>query len=115
MDSVVKVVQPTGLLTGNNAKQLRYQIDDLVTTGINIVLVDLENVTFIDSTGLGALISAQRIAKIANCKLFLCSINKQVKMLFELNRMERLFDIFASQDEFKDNFTQTKLDAATAN
>lgn len=115
MNSGVKVVQPTGLLTGNNAKQLRYQIDDLVTTGINIVLIDLENITFIDSTGLGALISAQRIAKTANCKLFLCSINQQVKMLFELNRMERLFEIFSSQDEFKNTFFQTELNAKKAN
>ena len=111
MNSGVKVVQLTGLLTGSSAKQLRYQIDDLVTTGINIVLLDLENVTFIDSSGLGALISAQRIARMANCKLFICSINNQVQMLFELNRMERLFEIFADRDEFLKRFDSPELTA----
>lgn len=100
MSPFVQVLQPSGLLTGNNAKQLRYQIDDLVNTGVNIVLVDLQDVNFIDSSGLGALIAAQRIAKTANCQFFLCSINEQVKMLFDLNRMDRFFEIFDNQEEF---------------
>jgi anti-anti-sigma factor len=108
MSSLVKVVQPSGFLTGNNAKQLRYQIDDLVNTGVNIVLVDLQDVDFIDSLGLGALISAQRIAKTANCKLCLCSINNQVKLLFELNTIDRLFEIFADQQEFRNSLFSTE-------
>lgn len=107
MSPFVQVLQPSGLLTGNNAKQLRYQIDDLVTTGVNVVLVDLQNVDFIDSSGLGALIAAQRIAKTANCKFFLCSINEQVKMLFDLNRMDRFFEIFDDQEEFNKSVVST--------
>lgn len=107
MSSFVQVVQPSGLLTGNNAKQLRYQIDDLVTTGVNIILVNLQNVEFIDSSGLGALIAAQRIAKTANCQFFLCSVNEQVKMLFDLNRMDRFFEIFDDQEEFSKLFAST--------
>lgn len=105
MSPFVQVLQPSGLLAGNNAKQLRYQIDDLVTTGVNIVLVDLQNVDFIDSSGLGALIAAQRIAKAANCQFFICSVNEQVKMLFELNKMDRLFEILDSQEEFNQLIT----------
>ncbi len=109
MNDFIKVVQPIGLLTGNNAKQLRYQIDDLVNTGVNIVLVDLQNVKFIDSSGLGVLIAAQRIAKLANSKVCLCSINQQVKMLFDLNKMDRFFEIFVDQADFKNNFFLTEL------
>ncbi|HCF26173.1 MAG TPA: anti-sigma factor antagonist [Cyanobacteria bacterium UBA11049] len=108
MNDFIKVVQPIGLLTGNNAKQLRYQIDDLVNTGVNIVLVDMENVKFIDSAGLGVLIAAQRIAKLANSKVCLCSINQQVKMLFELNRMDRFFEIFIDREEFKNKAVLTE-------
>lgn len=107
MSPFVQVLQPSGLLTGNNAKQLRYQIDDLVTTGVNVVLVDLQNVDFIDSSGLGALIAAQRIAKTANCQFFLCSVNEQVKMLFDLNRMDRFFEIFDDQEEFNKSVVST--------
>ncbi len=100
MNPIVEVIQPSGILDGTKAKQLRRQISDIVTTGVDIVLIDLQNVTFMDSSGLGALIAAQRIVRAANCKLFICSVNDQVKMLFEMNKMNRLFEIFANREEF---------------
>ncbi len=64
-------------------------------------MVDLQNVRFIDSSGLGVLIAAQRIAKLANSKVYLCSTNEQVKMLFELNKMDIFFEIFPDREELK--------------
>lgn len=113
MSPFVQVVQPSGILTGHQAKQLRYHIDDLVNNGVNIVLIDLQNVTFMDSSGLGALIAAQRIVKTANCQLFLCSIADQVKMLFEMNKLSRLFEIFADKEEFQNTFFAEKLTVET--
>lgn len=50
MSPIVKVVEPSGILDGIQAKQLRRHITDVVTTGVDIVLIDLQNVTFMDST-----------------------------------------------------------------
>ena len=100
MSPIVKVVQPVGILDATKAKQLRHHISDVVTTGVDIVLIDLQDVTFIDSSGLGGLISAQRIVKAANSKLFLCSINNQVRMLFEMTKMHQVFEIFTDQEKF---------------
>jgi anti-sigma B factor antagonist len=100
MSAVVKVVQPTGLLDGVKANQLRRDIADIVASGANIVLINLQDVTFMDSSGLSALVSALKAVRTAGGKLYLCSINDQVKMVFELTRMDRVFETFSSEDEF---------------
>jgi anti-anti-sigma factor len=53
-----------------------------------------------DSSGLGALLSTMKAAKKAGCKFFLCSAHNQVNMLFELTKMDRVFKVFKSRDEF---------------
>lgn len=100
MSPTVEVIQPSGLFDGTKAKQLRRHVSDVMTTGVDVVLIDLQDITFIDSSGLGGLISAQRIVQTANSKLFLCSVNNQAKMLFELTKMNQIFEIFANQEEF---------------
>ncbi|MBC6434804.1 STAS domain-containing protein, partial [Nostoc sp. HG1] len=59
-----------------------------------------------DSSGLGALVSAMQIVRNANGKLFICSISDQVRMLFELTKMDRIFQTFADQDEFNRQYWQ---------
>jgi len=100
MSAVVKVVQPSGLLDGTKANLLRREINDVVANGANIVLIDLQSVTFMDSSGLSSLVSALKAVRTAGGKLYLCSINDQVKMVFQLTRMDRVFETFANQEEF---------------
>lgn len=100
MTPVVKVIQPSGLLDGTKATLVRKEIDEIVSSGASVVLIDLQEVTFIDSSGLGALVSALKAVRAAGGKLFICSINAQVRMLFELTSMDRVFQIFANRDEF---------------
>ena len=96
----VKIVQPSGILDGIRANQLRRDISDIVAIGADIVLIDLKDVKFIDSSGLGALVSVMKTVRTGGGKLFVCSLNDQVKMVFELTKMDRVFENFADQDEF---------------
>src|ERR687886_712315 len=107
MNPVVKVVQPSGILDGTKAGQFRQEIANLVDSGVDIVLVDLKDVTFMDSSGLGALVLALKTVRAAGGKLFICSINEQVKMLFELTSMDRVFEIYANRDEFNNAILST--------
>lgn len=101
MSPVLKVVQPLGILDGTQVNHLRQEVNDAVTASTDIVLIDLEGVTFMDSSGLGALVIALKTVRTAGGKLFLCSINDQVKMLFQLTSMDRVFEIFSSRAEFE--------------
>lgn len=100
MSPNIKIVQPAGILDGIRANQLRRDISDIVATGADIVLIDLKDVKFIDSSGLGALVSIMKTVRTSGGKLFVCSLNDQVKMIFELTKMDRVFEKFADQDEF---------------
>lgn len=100
MSAVVKVVQPFGILNSISAKKLRNDINELVSSGANIVLIDLQDVNFIDSSGIGALVAAMKMVQNAGGKLFVCSINDQVKMVFALTKMDAVFKHFADRDEF---------------
>ncbi len=100
LNPTVKIVQPSGLLDKNNASQFDRQIRAVLDEGANIVLVDFQDVTFIDSSGLGALVSAVKTVRSANGQLAVCSINHQIRILFEIACVDTLIEIFASQDDF---------------
>ncbi len=97
----VKIFQPSGSLDATKSQAFRQEIAAIVENGTNVVLVDLQNVTFMDSSGLGALVLAFKTLRAANSKLVLCSINEQIRILFELTGMDKVFEIFANQEEFE--------------
>ncbi len=102
MSSSVKIIQPSGILDGVAVNSLRHEISNFVEGGTNIVLVDFQDVTFMNSSGLGALVSTLRVVRSAGAELFLCSLSEQVKMIFELTKMDRVFKMFDSRNEFEE-------------
>jgi anti-sigma B factor antagonist len=100
MSPVVKIIQPSGILDSTNAAPFRQQIIDLVEAGADLVLIDFQDVIFMDSSGLGALVLALKTVRSTGSKLLICSINEQVKMLFELTSMDRVFEIYENREQF---------------
>lgn len=101
MNSALEVIEPKGILDGTKAVDFRNKIDRSIENGAQLILVDFTDVTFMDSSGLGALVLALKTVHNAEAKLFLCSINEQVKMLFELTSMDRVFEIFSNREKFE--------------
>ncbi|MEA5596788.1 STAS domain-containing protein [Rivularia sp. UHCC 0363] len=100
MTEHIKVVQPSGVLDATISQDFREQVIKTLESKPKIVLVDLKDITFMDSSGLGALVLAFKTLRAADTKLVLCSINEQIKILFELTGMDKVFEIFSNQDEF---------------
>lgn len=63
------------------------------------VVVDLEGVRFIDSSGIGAFLSCMRQMNEQNGQLRLCVLSNTVIALFALMRLDRVFHIYASRAE----------------
>lgn len=101
MSSIIRIVQPCGILDSTATNQLRREVSDVVEDGANIILVDFQDVTFINSSALGALVSTLKLVRSAGAELFICSLTEQVKMMFELTKMNRVFKSFISRDEFE--------------
>ncbi len=100
MNSLVKIVQPSGVLDGITANELRREIRNIAENGAEIILVDFQDITFINSSGIGVLVVMLRDIRFAGKKLFICSLSPQVKMLFELTKIDRIFKPFANREEF---------------
>jgi anti-anti-sigma factor len=100
MREQVKVIKLSGNLNAATSQEFRQNITTILESGAKIVLVDFQDVTFMDSSGLGALVLAFKTLRAADSKLVICSINEQVRILFELTNMDKVFEIFPSQEAF---------------
>jgi anti-sigma B factor antagonist len=85
-------------LDASNILAFRKLIQPLVDKFTNIVF-DMSGVEFVDSSGLGALIACQRTLKDRNGALRLAAMGASVRALFELTRIERVFQIYTSRQE----------------
>ena len=78
-------------------------IENPAVTGI---IINFSGTQFIDSIGLGALVSVLKSTAQLNIKLALCNLSPQVRQIFELTRLYRLFEIFNEADEAEDFIKQ---------
>lgn len=95
-----KIIQLSGILDGTRIQELRDCVDEGLEQGAKIILIDLKEVTFMDSSGLGALVTSLKTVRAVGGKLCVCSVNEQVKILFDLTSMDRVFEIFRDQSDF---------------
>lgn len=87
-------------LDASNAGDFKRQIlPVLESAGSSTVVLDISNLAFVDSTGLGTLLACLRQMQKAGGDIKLCGMNKPVRTLFELVRMHRIFDIYNSRAE----------------
>ncbi|MFN3361168.1 MAG: STAS domain-containing protein [Pseudanabaenaceae cyanobacterium] len=98
MNSDIKIVEPTGRLDITNVAKFRLEISGVVALKPKVIIIDLKDVTFMDSSGLGALVSALKTARSSQCELYLCSLNEQVQMLFNLTSMSKIFKIYPDRE-----------------
>lgn len=101
MDLGVHVIEPSGILDGTQTTSFRQQVDTALEKGVKILLIDLKDITFVDSSGLGVLVACLKNARTAGCQMYVCSINDQIRMLFELTSMDRVFEIFEDRAAFE--------------
>lgn len=101
--NVVIVTLPGETLDAGNAKVLKDDLAAVLQPGAKLVF-DLSQLRFVDSSGLGLLLSSLRQVHHTGGDLRLCGMNKAVRALFELVRMHRIFEIFATRDEAKASY-----------
>ncbi len=86
-------------IDAHNSGELKIYLQQIIEGGEKRIIVNLGHVRFIDSSGLGALLSGNKhiLAKLG--KLALTNIQKQVLSMFELTRLNRVFDIYVDLKE----------------
>jgi anti-sigma B factor antagonist len=93
------IVTVEGQLVVSNRQEFKQRILDGVEQGGRIVVVDFTNSGYIDSSGLGALVSLSRRLRESGGDLRLVGLNEDLRTLFELTRLDALFPLFATRDD----------------
>lgn len=85
-------------LDASAAADFKGKIVDWINAGNNRIVLDLSQVEFVDSSGLGAIVSCLKTLG-GNGDLVICGIRETVMSLFQLTRMNRVFQIFPTETE----------------
>lgn len=95
----VAIVRPSGRLDLLTAVAIKERLNRAVEDGYGRVVVDLASVTFVDSSGLGALIGGLKAARLAGGDLRLARAGEQVRAILDLTTLNRVLPPFQSVEE----------------
>lgn len=95
----VTVVDVTGQLIVGNRQELRQTVLDELRGGARRFLIDFTTTAYIDSSGLGVLVSLSKKIREAGGELRLSNLSEDLRTLFELTKLDTLFRIVDSRQE----------------
>lgn len=94
--AVVRMAGRLDLLTASAAKQ---RLAETVTAGSPRLVVDLAEVAFVDSSGLGALIGGLKAARLGGGDLRIARPAEQARVILGLTTLDRVLKVYASVEE----------------
>ena len=81
------------IVLGEESNALREKVKSLIAGGKKNIVLNMNNVTFIDSAGLGTLVTAHHSAKLRGASLKLCHLGSNVQQLLQITKLSKLFDV----------------------
>lgn len=100
MQGDVAVVHVGGkLMGGPESEELRSEIKGLIDQGVRKFVINLRDVPWINSTGLGAIMAAYTSIQRAEGALRLCHVSDRIQSLFMVTKLLTIFDTLPSEDE----------------
>lgn len=103
-EAEVQIVECSGRLTMVTARSLREAVEEALTAGPPRLVVDLAQVGFVDSSGLGALISALKRARQSGGDLRIAGVTEQVRTVLTLTNLDRVLRPYADVTEARDGW-----------
>lgn len=88
-----------GDLTTTSSPEAQIEITEALESDQRLVVINVENVNFIASTGLRVILALGKKLKTTGAELVVCSMNKTTKSVFEMSGFTKLFKIFDTEEE----------------
>jgi len=95
----IGVVVLEGEIDIYSAPEFKEVLVNSIEGGAHRIIVDLTEVTFIDSTALGVLVSGAKRVRPRNGNLDIVCSDENIIRIFEITGLDRIFGIYASRDE----------------
>jgi anti-sigma B factor antagonist len=94
----VTIVDLNGrIVLGEGSATLRDTVHDLLSKGLKSIVLNLGEVSYIDSSGLGELVSAFTAAKKQGAELKLLNLTKRVYALLQITKLYTVFDVMEDE------------------
>jgi anti-sigma B factor antagonist len=100
----ITIIDVKGQLIVGNRQELKQKVLDELETGSRRFLVDFAGTGYIDSSGLGVLVSLSKKIREQGGELRLANLNEDLRTLFELTKLDSLFHIASNRDEALTSF-----------
>lgn len=85
-------------IVAESAPRFKHQLVNYISDGNRSIVLDLQGVSFIDSSGLGALVSSLKVMG-REGDLVLCGTGGTVVSMFKLTRMDKVFRMYTTREE----------------
>jgi anti-sigma B factor antagonist len=106
VDGVSVVTLDGRIVLGEETTALREKVKGLLGAGKKKLILDLKNVTLIDSSGLGALVAAHSSAKTSGATLRLCNLGSRTNELLQMTRLVTVFEVSNSEADALRSFSK---------
>jgi anti-sigma B factor antagonist len=100
----VTLVEVEGQLIVGNRQDLKQQVLEQLESGDRKFVIDFAKTGYIDSSGLGVLVSLSKKIREQGGELRLSSLNEDLRTLFELTKLDTLFRIADSKEQALEGF-----------
>lgn len=100
----ISICRVDGEIDINTAPQLKKTFDRLVREKKEKIIINMEKVSYIDSSGLATLVELLKNFRKYGARLKLAGLSAKVKSLFEITKLEKLFDIQDKEDQAAETF-----------
>lgn len=94
-----KIIEVSGEVDLYNVSELKKALFSITDGKFSSVVVDMANVNYMDSSGIGALVAGQKKMKAHNGKFALMNIHDDVLNILKLATLDKFFKIYDSDDE----------------
>ncbi len=107
MKAGISILEIKGkLMGGPETAEIHNRVKELVANGVTKVVIDLGKVTWMNSTGLGALMSSLTTVRNAGGDLKIARATEKVKSLFMVTKLITIFDNYETLEEALNSFKQ---------
>lgn len=105
VDGVTVVALDGRIVLGEESNALRERVKSLVAEGKKKIVLNMENISFIDSAGLGTLVAAHHSAKGQGASLRLCHLGAKFSEVLQITKLMTIFEVYNTEAEAVASFT----------
>src|SRR5271157_4045009 len=106
VDGVSIVALDGRIVLGEESNALREKVKSMMAAGKKKIVLNMDNITFIDSAGLGTLVAAHHSVKTQGASLRLCHLGSKFQEVLQITKLMTIFEVYNTEAEAVASFSK---------